>query len=183
MILDKIKAYGWMAAALVLATLFGLQSVRLHNEQVAHERLKTTVAQKETVRTVVALQDEQNTSKNEATHAANTIRNADEFTTSQPVRDAITRADLAVVNRLRSNAEARATRYKQEAETNAATCRELANKLEAFDRHIVQGTEVVAGLRETLIQRDAEVVWLAKQIQIERNLNQEETNSTQPIND
>ena len=49
--------------------------------------------------------DETKTALKESTHAANTSKNSDEFTTSQPVRDAIARADLALADRLRTDAE------------------------------------------------------------------------------
>ena len=44
MILDKLKAYGWMAAALALGALLLAQTVRLHAAQLQVERTKTTLA-------------------------------------------------------------------------------------------------------------------------------------------
>jgi hypothetical protein len=44
MILDKIQKYGWMAAAITAASLLGLQTWRLHSEQLQHAALKVEVA-------------------------------------------------------------------------------------------------------------------------------------------
>lgn len=114
--------------------------------------------------------DETQTALKESTHAADTSKNSDEFTTSQPVRDAIARADIARVDRLRTDAERRSATYRAQAQANAAACSGLADRLEAFDRHIVEGASVVAGLGADLGRRDAEVVLLRKQVDTERAL-------------
>lgn len=44
MIFDKLKAYGAIAAALVLAVLLVLQTLALHKEQKAHQTLQVQVA-------------------------------------------------------------------------------------------------------------------------------------------
>lgn len=45
MILDKLKAYGWMAAAITAGVLLGAQTLRLHSAQLSVERHKTSLAQ------------------------------------------------------------------------------------------------------------------------------------------
>ena len=112
--------------------------------------------------------DETQTALKESTHAANTSKNSDEFTTSQPVRDAISRADLARVDRLRTDAERRAATYRQIAASCSAASGGVADRLEAFDRHIVEGASVVAEHGQALRQRDAEVVLLRGQIEADR---------------
>ena len=114
--------------------------------------------------------DETQTALKESTHAANTSKNSDEFTTSQPVRDAIARADLALADRLRTDAERRAATYRAQAQSNAAACSNLADRLEAFDRHIVEGASVVAEHRQALVRRDSEVKLLRGQIDADREL-------------
>ena len=114
--------------------------------------------------------DETQTALKESTHAANTSKNSDEFTTSQPVRDAIARADLALADRLRTDAERRAATYRQIAASCSAAAGGVADRLEAFDRHIVEGASVVAEHRQALIRRDSEVKLLRGQIDADRAL-------------
>ena len=170
MIFDKLKAYGWMVAAIAAGGLLLAQTVRLHNEQRAHDKLKVTVAQDDKARTDAALKHEVKTSADESTHAAATQENSDAFTTSKPVRDAIARADLARVDRLRTDAERRAATYRAQAQACTTASSGIADRLEAFDRHIVEGAAVVAEHREALTRRDAEVVLLRGQIDTDRAL-------------
>lgn len=114
--------------------------------------------------------DETKTALKESTHAANTSKNSDEFTTSQPVRDAIARADLALADRLRTDAERRSATYRAQATACTTASSGIADRLEAFDRHIVEGAGVVAEHRQALIRRDAEVVLLRGQIDADRAL-------------
>ena len=106
----------------------------------------------------------------ESTHAQKTQENSDAFTTSQPVRDAIARADRARVERLRLGAERRAATYRAQAQANAAACGDSADQLIALDRQLVEGIGVVAALRSDLGRRDAEVVLLHGQIVADRAL-------------
>ena len=170
MIFDKLKAYGFQAIAVVLGVLLLTQTVRLHNEQRAHDKLKVSVAQDDKARTDAALKHEVKTSADESTHAAATQENSDAFTTSKPVRDAIARADLARVDRLRTDAERRAATYRAQAAACTTASSGIADRLEAFDRHIVEGVAVVAEHREALTRRDAEVVLLRGQIDTDRAL-------------
>ena len=170
MILDKLKAYGALILAVVLAVALAAQTLRLQSTRLAHEKLKTQVAEAESARTGAALKYELRTAADEQAHAASTQENSDAFTLSQPVRDAIARADLAVADRLRVGAERRAATYRAQAEANAAACRDLADRHVALDAHVVRGVAVVAGLRGDLDRRDAEVALLRRQIDIDRAL-------------
>ena len=170
MIFDKLKAYGWMVAAIAAGGLLLAQTVRLHNEQRAHDKLKVTVAQDDKARTDSALKHETKIALKESTHAANTSKNSDEFTTSQPVRDAIARADLALADRLRTDAERRSATYRAQATACTTASSGIADKLEAIDRQLVEGVAVVGDLRTDLVRRDAEVVLLRKQIDTDRAL-------------
>lgn len=170
MILDKLKADGAIAAALVLGALLVVQTVRLHSEQLAHKGLQASTAKATMKRSEAARADELKTAGKESTHAQATQENSDAFTISQPVRDAIARADLAVAERLRLGAERRAATYRAQAQADAASRGDLANRLEAFDRHIVEGAAVVAEHRAALTKRDAEVVLLRGQIDTDRAL-------------
>lgn len=170
MILAHLKAYGAIAAALVLGGLLLVQTGRLHSEQLAHQKLITATTQATLKRSEAARADEIQTASKESTHAADTSKNSDEFTTSQPVRDAIARADLALADRLRTDAERRAATYRAQAQSNATACLDLANRHAAIDAHVVRGAGVVAGLGADLERRDAEVVLLRKQVDTERFL-------------
>ena len=114
--------------------------------------------------------DETQTALKESTHAADTSKNSDEFTTSQPVRDAIARADLALADRLRTDAERRAATYRAQAAACTTASSGIADRLEAFDRQLVEGATVVAEHRQALVRRDSEVVLLRKQIDTDRAL-------------
>ena len=114
--------------------------------------------------------DENQTALKESTHAADTSKNSDEFTTSQPVRDAIARADLALADRLRTDADRRAATYRAQAAACTTASSGIADRLEAFDRHIVEGATVVAEHRQALTRRDSEVKLLRGQIDADRAL-------------
>ena len=113
---------------------------------------------------------EQKTGIQERQHAADTQKASDEFTQKLPGRDAQLRADLDRAKRLQLDAERRAATYRAQAQANAAAGVDLADRLEAYDRHIVEGVEVVARLRGDLARRDDEVKLLSQQVQIERSL-------------
>ena len=121
-------------------------------------------------RSEAARTDEIQTALKESTHAADTSKNSDEFTTSQPVRDAIARADLALADRLRTDAERRSATYRAQAKACTTASSGIADRLEAFDRHIIEGAGVVAEHREALTRRDSEVVLLRGQIDADRAL-------------
>ena len=170
MILDKLKAYGFQALAVGLGVLLLAQTVRLHTEQRTHQKLITSTATAKTARADAALKHEIKTSADESTHAAKTQENSDAFTTSQPVRDAIARADLALADRLRTDAERRSATYRAQAQSCTTASSGIADRLEAFDRHIVEGATVVAEHRQALVRRDSEVVLLRGQIDADRVL-------------
>ena len=168
--LDKLKANAMQAACLVLLGLLVTQTWRLHSEQRDHAQLRATVAEAERARASAALKHEAETSLKEFGHAAATQENSDAFTLSAPVRDAIARADAARTDRLLTDAERRAATYRAMAEAGAAACRDLADRHEALDRHVVEGVAVVGALRSDLVRRDAEVGLLRRQIDIDRAL-------------
>lgn len=167
---DKIISAIAGGIAMLLAAALTWQTYQLSSERTAHSALKLEVSQANERRTKAALGAEVKTAKAESTHARTTQENSDAFTISQPVRDAIARADLARVERLRLGAERRAATYRAQAQANAAACSGLADRLEALDRHIVRGAGVVAGLGSALDRRDAEVVLLRGQIDADRAL-------------
>ena len=154
-------------AALAALATWNVQALR-YDAKIAD--LHTQHAQASLKRSEAARADEAATAGKESTHAAATQENSDAFTTSQPVRDAIARADLAVAQRLRTDAERRAATYRAQAAACTTASSGIADRLEAFDRHIVEGAEVVAEHRAALTRRDAEVVLLRGQIDADRAL-------------
>ena len=170
MIFDKLKAYGFQALALALGVLLLVQTGRLQTERFAHQKLIAATAGAALQRSEAARADETITAGKEAAHAQATQENSDAFTTSQPVRDAIARADLATADRLRVGAERRAATYRAQAQASAAACSDLADRHAALDAHVVRGAGVVAGLGADLERRDAEVALLRAQIDVERAL-------------
>ena len=157
----------FVAAIVAAAAAWAFQDAR-YTAEMAELRLEQTTSNLK--RSEAARADEIQTASKESTHAADTSKNSDEFTTSQPVRDAIARADLALADRLRTDAERRAATYRAQAAACTTASSGIADRLEAFDRHIVEGATVVAEHREALTRRDAEVVLLRKQIDTDRAL-------------
>lgn len=168
--LDKLKAHAMQAACLVLLGLLVTQTWRLHSEKTAHTQLRADVAEADRARATAALKHESQLGLKEFGHAAATQENSDAFTLSAPVRDAIARADAARSDRLRTDAERRVATYRAMAEAGATACRDLADRHEALDRHVVEGVAVVGALRSDLVRRDAEVVLLRRQIDVDRAL-------------
>ena len=160
--------YTHLAAAVIAALAAWFFQDNRYTAEMAELRLEQTNSNLK--RSEAARADETQTALKESTHAANTSKNSDEFTTSQPVRDAIARADLAFADRLRTDAERRAATYRQIAASCSAAAGGVADRLEAFDRHIVEGAGVVAEHRQALIRREAEVVLLRGQIDADREL-------------
>ena len=156
-----------VAAVVAAAAAWAFQGARM-DAAVAEVRLEQSTAKLK--RSEAARADEIQTASKESTHAADTSKNSDEFTTSQPVRDAIARADLDRVDRLRIGAERRAATYRQIAQACTTSSSGIADRLEAFDRHIVEGAAVVAEHRAALIRRDSEVRLLLGQIDADRAL-------------
>ena len=165
---DKIITAIAGAAALLLAAALAWQSYQLSSERTAHSAFKLQVSQANERRTTAALGAEVATAKAESTHAAATQENSDAFTTSQPVRDAMARADRARVERLRIGAERRAATNRAIAQACAASAGDIANRLGALERQLVEGVGVVGELREVVVRRDAEVVLLRGQIDADR---------------
>lgn len=157
--------------ALAAASTWHVQAWR-YDAQIAE--IKAQHAQASLKRSEAARADEIQTASKESTHAANTSKNSDEFTTSQPVRDAIARVDAARAERLRTDAERRAATYRAQAQACTTASSSIADRLEAFDRQLVEGVAVVGELRADLVRRDAEVVLLRKQVDTERALSAEE---------
>ena len=170
MLLDKLKANAMHAACLVLLGLLVTQTWRLHSEQTAHAQLRADVAESGRERATAALKNEAMTSLKEFGHAAATQENSDAFTLSAPVRDSIARADAARSDRLRTDAERRAATYRAQAQACTTASGGIADRLEAFDRQLVEGVAVVGELRADLVRRDAEVVLLRGQIDADRAL-------------
>ena len=153
--------------ALAAASTWHIQAWR-YDAQIADMQAKQAAAKLK--RSEAARADEIQTASKESTHAADTSKNSDEFTTSQPVRDAIARADLARAERLRTDAERRAATYRAQAQACTTASGGIADRLEAFDRQLVEGVAVVGELRADLVRRDAEVVLLRGQIDADRAL-------------
>ena len=160
--------YTHLAAAVIAALAAWFFQDNRYTAEMAELRLEQTTSNLK--RSEAARADEIQTASKESTHAADTSKNSDEFTTSQPVRDAIARADIALADRLRTDAERRAATYRQIAASCTTASSGIADRLEALDRHIVEGAAVVAEHRAALTKRDAEAVLLHKQMMTERAL-------------
>lgn len=132
--------------------------------------VKTEQATGRADRAEAARIDEQQTAAKEQTHAAQTLAAVGRYTLAAPGRELVLRAELADAQRLRGTSDARAARYRAQAEGDAAARRDLADRCEALDGQLAAGLGVVAALRGDLVRRDAEVMLLVNQIQIDRAL-------------
>ena len=153
--------------ALAAASTWHVQAWR-YDAQIAD--IRAQYAQANLKRSEAARADEIQTAAKESTHAADTSKNSDEFTTSQPVRDAIARVDAARAERLRTDAERRAATYRAQAQACTTASGGIADRLEAFDRQLVEGVAVVGALRSDLVRRDSEVNLLRSIIDADRAL-------------
>ena len=153
--------------ALAAASTWHIQAWR-YDAQIADIKAKQAAAGLK--RSEAARADEIQTASKESTHAADTSKNSDEFTTSQPVRDAIARVDVARAERLRTDAERRAATYRAQAQACTTASGGIADRLEAFDRQLVEGVAVVGELRADLVRRDSEVNLLRSIIDADRAL-------------
>ena len=168
--IGQIKANAMHAVCLVLLGLLVTQTLRLHSEKSAHAQLRADVAEAGRERATAVLKHEAMTSLKEFGHAAATQENSDAFTLSAPVRDAIARVDVARAERMRTDAERRSATYRAQAQACTTASGGIADRLEAFDRQLVEGVAVVGELRADLVRRDAEVVLLRGQIDADRAL-------------
>jgi len=170
MFFDKIKAYGFQILALVLLAAVLTQTWRLHTEQLARRTLIAEVEANRAKAAIAYASAVTQNSEKQTAHAESTQGAVHEFQQSKPARDDALRSELGRSERLRVEADRRAATYRATAQANEAACRGLADRLETFDRHIVEGVEVVAGLRADLGRRDAEVVLLRRQLDADRAL-------------
>lgn len=166
MIFPQLTTYG----LILTSVLTVVQTYRLNTEQVAHKDLQLKIVKSEAANTKATLKAESLQTIKEQAHTTSIQKVSDEFTTSQPVRDAIARADIARADRLRIDADRRAATYRAQALGNATACSGLANRLEAFDRQLVEGTQVVGELGAVVARRDTEVVLLREVIDADRAL-------------
>lgn len=165
-----LRANLMTAAALVLAVLLGLQTWRLHTEQIAHRDLQVTVERDRQARTVAALKAvNDNTVKKEA-HSTASQENANELLEELSRQRDAAIADVARAERLRIDQERRSATYRSMSEAGAAACSALADRTTALDRQLAEGVGVVADLRGVVEQRDAEVKALMGQIEADRAL-------------
>lgn len=172
MTIKIIPWWAWVAAGALAGALLagGIQQARVASAKTELAQVREQHAQAITEAVEAALKQERESRAKETTHAADTIKNADEFTQGQPARDAGVRADLARLERLRLDAERRAATYRAMSKTCTAAASGVADRFEALDRQLVEGVGVVAGLRGALERRDAEVVLLSGQIEADRKL-------------
>lgn len=170
MILDQLKAYGWMTTAIAVGVLATAQTWRLHALQANHATLVATTATERAARAAAYADESVKTAGKEKLHAASTQKASDDFTQTTPSREAALRADLQRARSLLNSADARAAGYRAQADAGAAACRRLADRAQALDRQLAEGLEVVAELRSIVERRDAEVVLQGSVIDADRAL-------------
>lgn len=168
MFLDRITSPIWAAILFAALLALGVQSARLNSTaksltQLQNDNLKREAAQ------AAAVNTQTTKDANDVTqHSQSSQQNAVDYAKSTRPLDSALSADLQRIDGLRRDAEKRAARYRQEAEAGATACRSLADRYEALDRSTVEGLAVVAQLRTALERRDAEVKLLRRQIEIDR---------------
>ncbi|WP_257221281.1 hypothetical protein [Delftia sp. 60] len=143
--LEAIKSKAWQAGALVLAALLALQTWRLYGEQLAHQRLIAVQAQQVAGQAVAGLTLERKLATAESTHATKTQEASDAFTQVRPARDAVVRADLDRVERLRLAAERSAATARAQAQANAAASRDLGRPRSARYKRGSSGCRTPSG--------------------------------------
>lgn len=168
-----LRANLMTAAALVLGVLLGVQTWRLHTEQLAHRDLQVSVERDRQARTAAALKAVNDNTANQETHATASRENANELLEElSRQRDAAVAAATRA-ERLRLDATRRSATYRAMSETGAAACRDLADRAAALDRQLAEGVAVVAELRSVVERRDAEVKALMGQVRADRALSEQ----------
>lgn len=147
-------------------------------------RLDSTIAKMETkqakgvaLRAEAARVDSEATAKLEAKHAEGTIYNADKLASIKTNIGDNLRADLVSIERLHIDSKRRAATYRAQADADATARRDLADKAAALDSDLSEGRQLVRTLRANIEQRDAEVSALCDQVNIERRLLGDDSNS------
>lgn len=120
--------------------------------------------------------EQQKAAKLESKHAQDTIYNADRLANLKTGINVDVRAELARAERLHRDTDSRAATYRAQAQADAAARSDLANLAEALDGRVTAGLGVVAKLQGRLGERDAEVATLCEQVNIERALNEDDSN-------
>lgn len=165
-----LRANLMTAAALVLAVLLGLQTWRLHTEQIAHRDLQVTVERDRQARTVAALKAVNDNTTKQETHATASQENANELLEELSRQRDAALAAATRSERMRNDADKRTATYRAMSEAGAAACRDLVDRYETLDRNTVAGIGLVDQLREVVERRDAEVKALMGQITADRAL-------------
>lgn len=170
MLLDKPKIYALALAAIVLTGLLATQTFRLHNAQQEISALQLAASQKENKQVKDLLAETNKIGVKLSIHANDTQGASDEFNRKERARAAEHAVAVNRAQRMQLTAERRAATYRAQAKADEAARLDLANRLIAFDQHIVEGVKVVGELRDTLERRDNEVARLRKQIDIDREV-------------
>lgn len=157
-------------ATLVLAALLGVQTWRLHGEQLAHRDLIAQVAQDKQMREKAAREAIEANVATQETHATTSRENASDLLEELTRQRDAALASATRHERMQHDAEKRAATFRAMRETDAATCRDLVDRYETLDRNTVEGVRVVDQLREVVERRDAEVKALMGQIDADRAL-------------
>ncbi len=157
-------------AVLVLGVLLGLQTRRLHTEQIAHRDLQVTVERDRQARTVAALKAVNDNTAKQETHATASQENANELLEELSRQRDAALAAATRAERLRLDATRRSATYRSMSEAGAAACSALADRATALDERLAEGVGVVAELRGVVERRDAEVKALMGQITADRAL-------------
>lgn len=170
MILTQLKAYGFAALALALGVLLGIQTMRLHTEQLAHRDLQVHVERDKAARATAAVANAIDNAERQVIHATSSTENANELLQNLERRAAVATRRAADADRLRLDADRRAATYRAMSQADAAARSDLADRAAALDQRLAEGLGVVAELQGTVEQRDAEVRALMVQIQTDRAL-------------
>ena len=157
-------------ALIGMAAVITYQSYSYIGEVKKHKAFVAEVTDRETKRTIAAKLAKKELVIDEKTHEKAIIGAVDSFRKSTLAASAVARNDADRNKRLLADSERRFAYYRAQASADSLACRGLADRLEAFDKHIGQGTDVVAELRSTLAKRDNEVVLQNSTITADRQL-------------
>ncbi|OJU89153.1 MAG: hypothetical protein BGO13_11795 [Burkholderiales bacterium 66-5] len=168
--LTWLRANLMTGLSLVLIVLLGLQTWRLHSEQLAHRDLQVSVERDRQTRTAAALKAVNDNTTKQETHATASQENASDLLETLSRQRDVALVAAARAERLRLDESRRAATYRAMSEAGAAACRDLAHRATALDERLAEGVGVVAELRSVVERRDAEVRALRGQIDADRAL-------------
>lgn len=162
----------WPYVSLGLAALVGVQQLRIADLQVDQARQAASQANAQKEQAVLGQAATEKKAAALLDHAQGTQNNVYEYTQKITQLEAARATDAGHIASLQHSLRATATQHAQAA-SDLAACRHLADRHEKLGALAARSVGVIGGAISLVQQRDAEVMLLKGQVQLERGLVQQ----------